>query len=107
MKSSLALLTLTLLLTGCSVDSKGQHDATLKPPTAAARQSDPVYSYVDAIRSDLSDGKVQIITHVMRLTPEESKVFWPIYHDYEEDRKRRLGVDADQPHRIKYRKLKV
>ncbi len=27
------------------------------------------------------------------------------YEDYEKDKKRRLGVDADQPHRIKYRKL--
>ena len=27
------------------------------------------------------------------------------YSDYEEDRRRRLGKDADQPHRIKYKKL--
>ena len=27
------------------------------------------------------------------------------YSEYEADRKRRLGVDADQPHRIKYRSL--
>ena len=27
------------------------------------------------------------------------------YQDYEADRKRRLGAQADQPHRIKYRKL--
>jgi energy-dependent translational throttle protein EttA len=27
------------------------------------------------------------------------------FQDYEEDKKRRLGADADQPHRIKYRKL--
>jgi ATPase subunit of ABC transporter with duplicated ATPase domains len=27
------------------------------------------------------------------------------YQDYEVDRHRRLGADADQPHRIKYRKL--
>ena len=27
------------------------------------------------------------------------------YQDYEADRKRRLGIDADQPHRIKYKKL--
>jgi sulfate-transporting ATPase len=27
------------------------------------------------------------------------------YQDYEADRKRRLGLEADQPHRIKYRKL--
>jgi hypothetical protein len=27
------------------------------------------------------------------------------YQDYEADRRRRLGADADTPHRIKYRKL--
>lgn len=27
------------------------------------------------------------------------------YSEYEEDRKKRLGKDADQPHRLKFRKL--
>ena len=27
------------------------------------------------------------------------------YQDYETDRHERLGAEADQPHRIKYRKL--
>jgi len=27
------------------------------------------------------------------------------YQDYEKDRKRRLGDDADTPHRLKYRKF--
>jgi hypothetical protein len=27
------------------------------------------------------------------------------FQDYEVDKKRRLGAGADQPHRIKYRKL--
>jgi len=27
------------------------------------------------------------------------------YSQYEEDRRKRLGVEADQPHRIKYRRL--
>ncbi len=37
----------------------------------------------------------------------DSQVVWfeGNYADYEVDRKRRLGVEADQPHRIKYRKL--
>jgi hypothetical protein len=29
------------------------------------------------------------------------------YRMYEEDRKKRLGVDADQPTRIKYKKLRL
>ena len=37
----------------------------------------------------------------------DSKVEWFAgnYQDYEADRKRRLGAEADQPHRIKYRRL--
>jgi sulfate-transporting ATPase len=37
----------------------------------------------------------------------DSEVVWfeGNYQDYEVDRKRRLGAEADQPHRIKYRKL--
>jgi len=37
----------------------------------------------------------------------DSQVVWfeGNYQDYEADRKRRLGADADTPHRIKYRKL--
>src|SRR5436309_4464194 len=37
----------------------------------------------------------------------DSQVVWfeGNYQDYEADRKRRLGAAADQPHRIKYRKL--
>jgi sulfate-transporting ATPase len=37
----------------------------------------------------------------------DSEVVWfeGNYQEYEADRHRRLGTDADQPHRIKYRKL--
>jgi hypothetical protein len=27
------------------------------------------------------------------------------YQEYEKDRRRRMGADADQPHRIKYRRI--
>jgi energy-dependent translational throttle protein EttA len=48
----------------------------------------------------------RIATHILAFEGE-SKVVWfeGNYEQYEEDRKRRLGKDADQPHRIKYRKL--
>jgi hypothetical protein len=37
----------------------------------------------------------------------DSQVVWfeGNYQDYEADRKRRLGAEADQPHRIKYKPL--
>ena len=48
----------------------------------------------------------RIATHILAFEGE-SQVVWfeGNYADYEADRKRRLGVEADQPHRIKYRKL--
>jgi ATPase subunit of ABC transporter with duplicated ATPase domains len=48
----------------------------------------------------------RIATHMLAFEGD-SEVVWfeGNYQAYEEDRHRRLGTDADQPHRIKYRKL--
>jgi sulfate-transporting ATPase len=48
----------------------------------------------------------RIATHILAFEGE-SKVIWfeGNYSEYEADRKARLGVAADQPHRIKYRHL--
>ena len=48
----------------------------------------------------------RIATHMLAFEGD-SRVVWfeGNYQDYEADRHRRLGVEADQPHRIKYRKL--
>jgi ATPase subunit of ABC transporter with duplicated ATPase domains len=48
----------------------------------------------------------RIATHILAFEGE-SRVIWfdGNYSEYEADRKRRLGVEADQPHRIKYRHL--
>jgi ATPase subunit of ABC transporter with duplicated ATPase domains len=48
----------------------------------------------------------RIATHILAFEGD-SEVVWHEgnYSEYEEDRKRRLGDEADNPHRIKYRKL--
>ena len=48
----------------------------------------------------------RIATHILAFEGD-SKVVWfeGNYQDYEADRKRRLGADADQPHRIRYKPL--
>jgi ATP-binding cassette ChvD family protein len=48
----------------------------------------------------------RVATHMLAFEGD-SQVVWfqGTYQDYEGDRKRRLGAAADQPHRIKYRKL--
>jgi len=48
----------------------------------------------------------RVATHMLAFEGD-SRVVWfeGNYQDYEADRKRRLGAEADTPHRIKYRKL--
>ena len=48
----------------------------------------------------------RLATHILAFEGD-SKVVWfeGNYSDYEADRKKRLGKEADQPHRIRYRKL--
>ncbi|CAM2067900.1 energy-dependent translational throttle protein EttA [Sulfidibacter corallicola] len=48
----------------------------------------------------------RIATHILAFEGN-SEVVWfeGNYQDYEKDRRRRLGPEADQPHRIKYRKF--
>ncbi|MBI3571871.1 MAG: energy-dependent translational throttle protein EttA, partial [Gammaproteobacteria bacterium] len=48
----------------------------------------------------------RIVTHILAFEGESKAVWFEgNFADYEADKKRRLGQDADQPHRIKYRKL--
>ena len=48
----------------------------------------------------------RIATHILAFEGD-SQVVWfeGNYADYEADRKRRLGTESDQPHRIKYKKI--
>jgi ATP-binding cassette ChvD family protein len=48
----------------------------------------------------------RVATHMLAFEGD-SHVEWfeGNYQDYEEDKKRRLGLDADQPHRIKYKRF--
>ncbi len=50
----------------------------------------------------------RVATHILAFE-SDSKTVWfeGGYSDYEADRKKRLGIEADQPHRIKYKKLKT
>jgi sulfate-transporting ATPase len=50
----------------------------------------------------------RIATHILAFEGESKTVWFEgNYQAYEEDRKRRLGADADRPTRIKYKKLKI
>ena len=48
----------------------------------------------------------RIATHILAFEGDSQTVWFEgNYSDYDKDRKKRLGVAADQPHRIKYRQL--
>jgi ATP-binding cassette ChvD family protein len=48
----------------------------------------------------------RIATHMLAFEGESRAVWFEgNYQDYDADRRRRLGAEADRPHRIKYRKL--
>jgi sulfate-transporting ATPase len=48
----------------------------------------------------------RICTHIMAFEGDSNVVFFEgNFQDYEEDKKRRLGPDAVNPHRVKYKKL--
>jgi ATPase subunit of ABC transporter with duplicated ATPase domains len=48
----------------------------------------------------------RIATHILAFEGDSQMIWYEgNYSEYEEDRKKRLGKDADQPHRIRYRSL--
>jgi sulfate-transporting ATPase len=49
----------------------------------------------------------RLATHILAFEGDSQLVWYEgNYEDYEKDRKRRLGHDADQPHRIRYKPLR-
>jgi ATPase subunit of ABC transporter with duplicated ATPase domains len=48
----------------------------------------------------------RIATHILAFEGESKAVWFEgNYQEYDEDRRRRLGSEAERPHRIKYKKL--
>jgi hypothetical protein len=51
--------------------------------TTVDQPADPVQAYVNAVRVELSAGKVNLINDVMKMSAKEAAAFWPLYHQYE------------------------
>ena len=48
----------------------------------------------------------RVATHILAFEGDSQVVWYEgNYQEYEKNRKQRLGIDAERPHRIKYRKL--
>jgi hypothetical protein len=85
MKSTSVRLTPVLLVLCALATRAADPPAASTPPPPEKPRSDRVRDYVAQLRSELSDGKAHTINQVMDLSVDESRVFWPIYHDYEEE----------------------
>jgi ATPase subunit of ABC transporter with duplicated ATPase domains len=49
----------------------------------------------------------RVATHILAFEGDSQAFWFPgNYSEYEEDRRRRLGSEADRPHRITYRRLR-
>lgn len=80
------MMAMAFALASAAPPSQPPQQGDAKPAAAAQPpQRDSLRSYVDALRADLSNGKVKTINDVMKLSDEEARVFWPIYKDYEDE----------------------
>jgi hypothetical protein len=60
------------------------------PAVRGAEVNDNIYNYLQLLRSDVNSAKVELINSIMKLSAEDAKKFWPIYHEYENE----LGKQA-------------
>jgi hypothetical protein len=51
--------------------------------SVAQSNTPSVDSYIESLRADTRADKVAIITEVMQLNDQDSKIFWPVYRKYE------------------------
>ena len=96
MKATLSIQLLIVFVVG-SLCCGCKSDAAAPAPTQVLKASTDaaiseqlprdaaIDAYVQSMRDDLSRGKVGIITDVMKLNSDESKIFWPIYQEYEKE----------------------
>jgi hypothetical protein len=57
--------------------------AVLPNLSIAQTNAPSVDSYIESLRADTRADKVAIITEVMQLNDQDSKIFWPVYRKYE------------------------
>ena len=80
MNSTRSVFRLTAILPIAAALAFAQGSAA---PTQKDTQEANLKAYVDLLRSDLKKGKVQILTELMDLSPDDSAKFWPVYNEYD------------------------
>jgi hypothetical protein len=66
-------------------DEQGGGDAGIGQGQAPGAGNMSFDTYVELLRTDLRAQKKQVVSKAMALTPDQEKLFWPIYNDYEHD----------------------
>jgi hypothetical protein len=63
--------------------------ALLGSTAPAAEQApavnDNIYNYLQLLRSDVNSLKVDLVNSIMKLSADDAKKFWPLYHEYENE----------------------
>jgi hypothetical protein len=54
-------------------------------PAATADVDNNLLNYFQLLRSDFNSAKVELVTHIMKLSEQDAKKFWPIYREYENE----------------------
>jgi len=85
MKRSAVQLFTVILLASAMMAQAQQKATSAKAPAptkSGADENKNLQAYVQLLRSDINQQKVQVMGAVMQLGPDESAKFWPIYRDY-------------------------
>lgn len=70
----------TVTLAACA-----QHpapEAVAPPPAEAVASSPEITNDIELTRAAIQARRQALVTSAMDLTPDESRAFWPVYHDY-------------------------
>jgi len=73
---------LPLVLLALAAAAPAAH-AQAKPAAKPAAQDTSTAAAIALLRSDIRAGKKELITQALDLTPEQAKVFWPLYQTYD------------------------
>lgn len=52
---------------------------------ATAEVNNNLQNYFQLLRSDFNSAKVELVNHIMKLSDQDAKKFWPIYREYENE----------------------
>ena len=69
---------------GCTAqkDAPPAGDVASLPAPLASPSAEAVNQYITKMRNDLYRSKSSVFNDIMQLSPDEGKVFWPIYENY-------------------------